>query len=117
MPYHKLFHICLLSFDVEIMNTWDRNWKGFAASSSNADAYPYNPPVRPPTELPTMTRRKSQAAAEIESRIQLALAGLANGSYSSIRQASTAHNVPNSTLASKLDHDLWSTHSRRLLCS
>ena len=45
-----------------------------------------------------MTRHKSHTEAEIESRVQLALADLPNGRYSSIRKAAVAHNVPNSTL-------------------
>jgi hypothetical protein len=47
-----------------------------------------------------MTRRKSHEAAEIESRIEMALADLSNGHYySSIRKAAIAHNVSKTTLS------------------
>ena len=45
-----------------------------------------------------MTRHKSHEAAEIESRIQMALADLSNGRYSSLRKAATVNDIPKTTL-------------------
>ena len=45
-----------------------------------------------------MMCHKTNEAAELESRIQLALADFSNGRYSSIRKAATAYNLPKTTL-------------------
>lgn len=50
-----------------------------------------------------MTRRKSHEAAEIESRIQMALADLSNGRYSSLRKAATTYDIPKTTLTARFN--------------
>jgi len=45
-----------------------------------------------------MTRRKSHEAAEIESRIQMALADLSNGRCTSLRKAATTYDIRKTTL-------------------
>jgi hypothetical protein len=50
-----------------------------------------------------MTRRKNHEAAEIESRIQMALTSFSNGQYSSLRKAAIAHNISRTTLTERFN--------------